>query len=146
MIDALLVGTLDALQQTQNIPDTALGIRPGKSGKPYAAYKGGGWYYGLYFDGCHNGPSQDGMSLELVYSVGIDITRVLPQIPTAKRGEWLTHRDELYCRGMSIYQMMLRFDSVLATYCNTALESRYNIPAGAGIAFYEDFSTGSMDG
>lgn len=141
MISSMLVGAWNAIQ-TQGIPETAVGIRHGGNGKPFGGYQGGGWFYGLYFGGKQ--VISDALSYEVIYTLGLDITRVWPFVPTAKRGDFAVMHAEFYQKCDQLHQFFLKCDSFITNYCNAALETQYNLTNSPGCCFYEDFCSGSM--
>lgn len=135
MIGALLRGVRSRVETASGWPSTIVGVRPGGDGRPMAAYKGGGYFAGVYFAGSVN----TGVGLEdydVTVRVGVDLTAVLGDIPTAKMGDWLTGDGGLYAVADAITEGILRGDSVVARLCNqerTGDETRGQ--------FYEDFRT-----
>ena len=135
MIAALLKGVRQRVEDVSGLPTAVVGIRPGANGRPFAAYKGGGYYAGVYFAGLVN----TGTGLEdfdVTVRVGVDVTAVLGDIPTAVMGDWLIGDAGIYPIADKVIEGMLRGDSVVANLCNGQLggdETRGK--------FYEDFVT-----
>lgn len=102
--------------------DSDTGTRPAGDGSPQAAYKGAGWYFGVYFNGAGGawGGSQEGFAVSL--SVGVDITRVVSTIPTAKRGEWFMQPGELLERSGYVVELLMRPGSGVRNSCQSAYD------------------------
>lgn len=101
--------------------DQDTGCRWGGDGSPQAAYKGGGWFFGVFFNGAGGatGTSQEELCASL--SVGVDITRVLGDIPTAD-GKWFLAAGELLERAGYVVELLMRPGSGAANSCQTAYD------------------------
>lgn len=135
-IPALLLGCSNAIQtafgQTVTVGPRII------DGAPWGAYKRGmGWYVGVYFAGS---TMVGGESYYETYSLGIDLTRVLTSVPTAKKGEWFLQDKELFDMAGRLSQLMLAGRGKIATACNAALAGTWE--DGRGV-FREQFHTGN---
>jgi hypothetical protein len=95
-----------------------LGIRPGGNGAPRAAYKGGEWYLGVYFTGLRGDGTTEAYGANL--SVGIDVTRILSRVPTAKQGSFILPDGELWEVIGRITEVFMQGGSVVANACRDA--------------------------
>lgn len=122
-ISAFLGGVLARLRLAAPDNPERFGVRPGPDGRPLGAYKGGGWYYGIFFAGAQTASGLSHEAFELNMAAGIDVTRVWSRSPTAKQGEWFLQEGELYERIGYVSQLMMsgREGSVVANACNAAL-------------------------
>lgn len=119
-IPALLLGVAELIRPAAPSAE-AVKVRPGPDGRPLAAYRGGGWHYGVYWPGMSGawGPSHE--AYEVTFTVGIDITRVWAKSPTKDVGEWFLQEGELYERMGYVSQLILRGNSQAARACQAAL-------------------------
>jgi len=143
-IPALLSGVAAVVRLAADDPLT-VGPRPGQDGRPLAAYRGGGWYYGVYWTGAQGawGRSQESYSVSL--SVGVDVTRVWARSPTMTKGEWFTQDGELYERVGYVAQLLLNTASGVARYCNAALAAlEPGGPSGVFREHFDGFTTGGV--
>jgi hypothetical protein len=136
-IPALLKGTATALRDALG-QDWTVGERI-IDGSPWGAYKAGmGWFLGVYFAG---GTAVGGESYDVTYSVGIDLTRIMPTVPTKKLGDWFLKDGELFDMAGRVNQFMLRGRGIVATACNAALAGTWEEGRGT---FREQFHTGNV--
>jgi hypothetical protein len=118
--------------------DDAIAIRPIGSGRPDGGYRGGGWFFGVYFTGAQPYQGQSVESYSLTMSVGVDITRVLATVPSKRLGEWWVKEGEILGRAAFVCRLMNQSYSVVARSCNAAMsEMCDNQPDGV---FREKFS------
>ena len=138
-IKAVLQAVEEVLTGALALPSEAVGIRNGGDGKPAGAYKGGGWFAGIYFAGMNNTPNTEMTGKEREISIGVDLTRVLAKVPSAKRGAFMLNDEELIQRALDIDEAILAGDGIITAACNAKM-----IPFADKECFYEDFSTGDM--
>lgn len=106
-------------------------------GAPHGAYKRVmNWYVGVYFAG-FTGESGNG-HYSLQYSIGVDLTRVCPLIPSAVRGGKLTEDGEYFDVAGKISQLLLSGRGKIRVACNAALVGTWEEGKGA---FFEQFHT-----
>lgn len=134
------------LDGVRTIVDNAAGgegkcsIRPANDGKPGAAYKGGGWYFGVYFAGARSMGGSDDLTLSL--ACGVDVTRVIADVPTARLGDWFLQDGELHQKAAEVTELLMEVDLNVARACNAAWDRR----AGGQRSgqFYEYFDTANV--
>ena len=143
-IPALLEGTRQTLLTSFSSlgPNKTIGVRPGGDGSPRGAYKGGEWYFGIYFTGMRGGSSS---SVEGYYAncgVGVDITRILSKQPTAKQGETMLQVNDLHMQIGLLTQTLMQGGSVVSNACNAAYAA-YATTTGKTVdgLFRETFDT-----
>lgn len=128
------MGTVKVLREALGA-DIDVGERV-TDGAPLGSYRRGrGWFFGVYFNGF------TGMSsthYEVTYSLGLDITRIAPEVPTGKQGEWFLKDGELWDMVGRTSQLMLAAQGKVAVACNAALAGTWEDGRGA---FREQFHT-----
>lgn len=109
--------------------------RPGQDGSPGHSYKGGEWFYGVYFAGASGGfpVSQEDFTVSL--GVGLDITRGVFKVPTGGQGDFTDQNDELLDKAGQLAEVLMNPDWAIAEFCNAQLAETRN-PNGR---FYEHF-------
>lgn len=137
MIPAFLRGVRDAVAGYTG-KDTVTGIQPGNDGAPRFEYKGGGWYFGIYFSGMSGGSANGAGDVTGTLAVSIDVTRCIQKIPSGKQGEWIAKPDELLDMAGRIAKFLLNPDYKVANACNAALAQLSTDPNGK---FYDHFDT-----
>lgn len=115
----------------------------GADGRPGAMYKGGGWFFGVYFGGAKSEQGGPG-NLNIGLTVGVDITRVLGKIPPSELGSWWQLPDELFEQVSRVQELLSETDPAwsVAEACNVAL----NVLCGGNRngTFYEHFDTSTV--
>lgn len=118
--------------------------RPGPDGRPLGAYRGGGWFYGVYWSGMAGAWGGSHEAFEVSLSCGVDITRVWTRSGTRDVGEWFLQEGELYERAGYVAQLLLNGQSEVARSCQAALSTlEAGDPSGL---FREHFDTVNVGG
>jgi hypothetical protein len=119
--------------------------RPGQDGRPLGAYRGGGWFYGVYWASMSGawGPSHEAFEVSL--SCGVDITRVFAKSGTREAGPWFLQDGEIYERAAYVAQLLLDGRSGVARACQSALsELTAGDPDGLFREHFDTVSTGPV--
>lgn len=134
-IPALLKGTANLIRSAVDTTVVMVGERI-TDGAPHGAYeRGKGWYIGVYFAGFMGVSSA---SYELTYSVGVDITRVIQNVPSKPRGAKLLEDGELWDMAARVTETVMAAAGKAAVACNAALAGSWQ--DGKGL-FREQFHT-----
>ena len=144
-IPALLEGTRQVLLASLGStvgPNKTVGVRPGGDGSPRGAYKGGEWYFGVYFTGMRGGTSGSVEGYFANCGIGVDITRILSKQPTARQGETMLQVNDLHMQIGLLTQSLMQGSSIVAAACNAAY-ANYATATGATVdgVFRETFDT-----
>lgn len=113
--------------------------RWGSDGAPLGAWKTGmGWFVGVYFGGAQAISRE---SYNLNYTVGIDVTRMLPLLDTTRKTTELLVDNELLDKAERIAELIMSGRSLIANACNTALAGSWQDTKGG---FHQNFETGTI--
>lgn len=135
---AFLEGVASLVAKVADDP-ASVGVRPGNNGSPLGAYRGGGWYYGVYFAGLGGAWGQSQESYSVTLSAGVDITRVWTRGPTKDAGAWFLKAGELYERAAYLAELLMNAQgSVVARACQAQLTALYGVGNEPGL-FREHF-------
>lgn len=117
----------------------------GENGAPRYSYKGGEWFFGVYFGGASGGTGGAIGDYTGTLAVNVDITRCVHRVPTGKQGDWIAGDDDLYARASRLSQRLMNPDYVVANACNEFLWNS-NDPAGKFYDHFDTFSLGNVRG
>lgn len=121
---------------TESRPKIPVYTRPLSDGAPFGAYeRSGGWFVGSFFGGASLEMPD---SLKTIYTVGIDLTRVLTMVSSKKRGIPAEQENEFNSVAMKLAELLIHANSSVANACNAALVGTSD--EGHGV-FRENFKT-----
>lgn len=141
-IAGFLAGVRDIVQTVA--PKAQCAVRPSNDGRPGAAYKGGGWFFGVYFAGLRSDQGSSHETMNLSMAVGVDVTRVQPKVPTAELGTWFMAEAELFQAVGLVVEVLTEQNWQVARLCNEAY-SRIMGGTRDG-SFYEHFDSLNVGG
>lgn len=138
-LPAFLQGVRDLVETVAPKGDAQVSVRPGPDGRPGAAYKGAGWYFGVYWAGASGVWGESVEALNLNMGCGVDITRVQPKVPPSKLGEWFMQPGDLHSMVAQVVEVLTEQNWQVADACNNALSRM--LAGDRDAVFYEHFDS-----
>lgn len=138
-IAGFLDGCKGILRDGLNLGDDSIGVRDTMNGAPYGAYKGSGWYVGLYWKGgSGNYPrSQEGFDINL--ALGVDVTRVWAQSFTKQTADRFKRQGEFLDRIARTAELLMQGNSVVARACQSSYAEMLGSTANLDGVYREHF-------